>query len=210
MASLTKSDVLAVLAESVTQSMDFYVSTVSIKGLGFTCVADKIRSGEIGVFEGRKNLAFYNDALDVITTMKGTSPGTLSQRAQLLHECTHALIDILHPKGVTRHVDELSSYIVQEVYSSRTQPNRPMGTNSDPKWDAFFKGVASLVKSCGLDKATGNGAKITLKQIEPLRVMLAGLPGVNYGNFDKDDPSGADGILPYTPGARTVRQGFSS
>lgn len=196
MASLTKADVLSVLAESVPQAMDFYVSTVNIKGLGFTSVADKIKSGDIDVAEGSGGLAFYNDGGNLLTTPAGTSPGTLEQRAQLLHECTHAAIDILHPKGLTRHVDELTGYIVQQVYTSRTSPSWQIGTNSDPKWDAFFKAVLKLVQSAGLDKATGNGARITMAQLEPLRVLLVGLPSVNYGSFKETDPSAADGVPP--------------
>jgi hypothetical protein len=69
-----------------------------------------------------------------------------------------------------------------------------VGNKNEP-WENFYRGVESLVKRFGLEKQSGNGARIKADDVEALRVQLAGLPNVNYGNFKKTDPSGADGLI---------------
>jgi hypothetical protein len=72
--------------------------------------------------DAKQNLAFYDNVTDSLTTQSGNSPANLDQRAQLLHECTHALIDVLNIPTVTRYIDELGAYIAQIVYSVRSDP----------------------------------------------------------------------------------------
>ena len=56
--------------------------------------------------------------------LEGGSPGVYTYRKADLeidvrHECTHALIDVFNSGGVTRHMDELASYVAQFVYTMR-------------------------------------------------------------------------------------------
>ena len=69
---------------------------------------------------GTSTLATYNGWTDILTTQKGNPPTDIFDRALLLHECTHALVDVFTGGlKVTRHTDELASYIAQHVYIMR-------------------------------------------------------------------------------------------
>jgi hypothetical protein len=95
---------------------------------------------------------------------------------------------------VTRHLDELASYIAQHVYLIRSDPTSVGGSGTGP-WPTFYSSIVSLIKTFGLETTAGNGKRISLDALEPLRVQLAALPHVNYGRFKKEDLTGADGLI---------------
>src|SRR5215469_8638728 len=109
--ALTTKDVIATLNDNVTLSMFFFVGPIYVSAIGYRLVRDNIYAGDIEVLEGDpgQNLAFYNNKTDTLTTQDGTPPADLDQRALLLHECTHALIDVFNMTAVTRHIDELAA-----------------------------------------------------------------------------------------------------
>jgi hypothetical protein len=191
---LTKEDVLASLADPVALGMDFWVGSVHIEGKLYRDIREHIRAENILVSEGDGVLAFYDNKTDVLTTQRGNSPANVFQKAQILHECTHALIDVFN-KGdkVTRHMDEMASYIAQFVYTMRAVPSAVV-SNRDEPWENFYRDCESLVKRFKLNNPSGNGARITADDVESIRIKLAGLPNVNYGDFKKEDLSGADGL----------------
>ena len=89
-------------------------------------------------------MAYYNSDSDTLTTLGGNPPLSLDQRALLLHECTHALIDVTTSDlNVTRHIDELASYIAQFVYREDL-PDLLSGSNNAP-WFKFYSDVFALV-----------------------------------------------------------------
>lgn len=192
---LTEGDVLNTLGDAITATMDFWVGPVRISGKSYGILGDHIRARNILVVGGTSTLAFYSPRTDVLTTQVGNSPANLQQRALLLHECTHALVDVFTSDiKVTRHIDELSCYIAQHVYAVRSNPATGPAAGTGP-WPIFFNSVAALVKRHRLDTLAGNGSAIKVVDLEPLRLQLAALPGVNYGQFDKDAPTGADGLI---------------
>jgi hypothetical protein len=205
--SLTTADVLDTLNDSVTLGMYFWVGPIFVSGIGYRLVRDNIYGGSIMVLEGAANqtLAFYNSSTDVLTTQTGTSPASLEQRALLLHECTHALIDVFNTSGVTRHIDELAAYIAQLVYTMRSNPSWTMAANNSP-WPNFFQGVFNLIKARGLDTIAGNSTMISVNDLEPLRQQLAALPGVNYGTFARGASSGSNGMDDYGTFMRLARR----
>jgi hypothetical protein len=196
---LTRNDVLDVLADPVISTMNFWVGPVHISGTSYAVIRDHIRADNIHVESGTSNLAFYDDRIDTLTTQAGTSPPNLDARAQLLHECTHALIDVFGGYGVvTRHLDELASYIAQHVYIMRSDPTWVVSPNNVP-WFVFYSSVAWLIRMYGLHTPAGNGRQIGVDALEPLRVRLQALPGVNYGTFVKSDPTAANGLIQSNP-----------
>jgi len=205
--SLTTADVFTTLNDGVTLGMYFWVGPVYVCGIGYRLVRDDIHNGDIMVVEGapNQNLAFYDSSKDMLTTQAGTSPANLDQRALLLHECTHALIDVLDVQGVTRHVDELAAYIAQHVYLVRSNPSWTVAPNNAP-WQNFFQGIFDLIKARRLDTVAGNNTIISVADLEPLRQQLAALPGVNYGSFAKDALSGSNGLSDYGTYMRLARR----
>ncbi len=133
---LTEGDVLDTLSDSVALGIEFYVDKIHIKGEYLTTVRDHIRAGNILVKGGTQDLAFYDQVTDVLLTQKKSPPANDSDRALLLHECVHAMIDVYDPDGaVTRHMGELAAYLTQTTYSVRKNPSSNRngtapGTNS--------------------------------------------------------------------------------
>ena len=209
--SLKVADVLATLNDRVTQGMFFWVGSTYVNANDYNAVRDNILNGNIMVLDGKpdQTLAFYNASTDILTTQNATPPADVGQRALLLHECTHALVDYANNGYVTRHLNELAAYFAQVVYMARSMPGWTMPDNPDPKWAAFFHGVFDMVKDCRLDSLDGNGAGLDSDKLEPLRVQLAALPGVDYGGYAKDTPAGADGVFQYGPIASAVRRKLS-
>jgi hypothetical protein len=157
--ALTTNGVLATLNDSVTLNMYFFVGPIFVSAIGYRLVRDSIYSGDIEVLQGAsgQNLAFYNNKTDILTTQDGTPPADLDQRALLLHECTHALIDAFNLTAVTRHIDELAAYIAQHVYILRSDPGWTVAPNNAP-WQNFFQSVVDIVKARHLDTVAGNNA----------------------------------------------------
>jgi hypothetical protein len=191
---LSEGDVLNTLGDPVTKGMDFWVGPVHISGKSYDTIRDHVKAGNILVVGGTSTLAFYNSDTDILTTQVGTPPANVHQRGLLLHECTHALIDVFtNGLSVTRHIDELASYIAQHVYLMRSDPSWTPGSGSGP-WPTFYNSITTLITNNGLQTVTGNGKRLGVDVLEPLRLQLAALPHVNYGSFKKTDLTGANGL----------------
>jgi hypothetical protein len=191
---LTEGDVLDTLSDPVALGIEFYVDKIHIKGEYLTTVRDHIRAGNILVKGGTQDLAFYDQTTDILLTQKKSPPPDDGDRALLLHECVHAMIDVYDPDGtVTRHMGELAAYLTQTTYSVRkdSSANR---TGTAP-WDKFWGDVFATVRANKLDTAVGNGVKIPSATLENLRRELVALPYVNYGNFSKEATGVSDGLV---------------
>ena len=82
-------------------------------------------------------------------------PPTMVTRALLLHECVHAMIDIVDPKGtITRHMGELAAYLTQTTYSVRKYPTANR-TGTEP-WDHFWGG--NFIRRCARTNWTAQRA----------------------------------------------------
>lgn len=190
---LTQADVLDTLSDPVALGIEFHVDSIHIKGEYLTTVRDHIRVGNILVRGGTEDLAFYDQTADVLLTQKKSPPPDDSDRALLLHECVHAMIDVHNPSGtVTRHMGELAAYLTQTTYSVRKNPaaNRT-GTAA---WDKFWGDLFATVRAHRLDTPAGNGVRIPAATLESLRRQLAALPSVNYGAFSKEATDVSDGL----------------
>jgi len=191
---LTEADVLNTLGDSVARGMDFWAGPVHITGKSYDVIRDHIRVGNILVVEGTSTLAEYDGSTDTLTTQIGNSPGNVHQRALILHECTHALVDLFTGGlRVTRHTGELASYVAQHVYLMRSDPTWAPGTGTDP-WSTFYSSIVVLIKANGLETVAGNGKRIGIDVLEPLRLQLIALPGVRYGSYPRSELARADGL----------------
>jgi hypothetical protein len=133
---LTIKEVLETLEDAVALGIDFYADKIHVKGEDLSRVHERILVGDILVAGGTSDLAFYDPATDVLITQKKAPPADDGDRALILHECVHAMIDIIDPKTtITRHMGELAAYLNQTAYSVRsirqpTEPGRSRGTSS--------------------------------------------------------------------------------
>jgi hypothetical protein len=104
---LTEGDVLDTLSDPVALGIEFYADKNHVKGEHPAAVRDHIRAGNILVKGGTQDLAFYDWTTDGLMTQRKSPPANDGDRALLLHECVHAMIDVYDPGGtVTRHMGE--------------------------------------------------------------------------------------------------------
>jgi hypothetical protein len=191
---LTEGDVLDTQSDPVALGIEIYVDNIHVKGEYLTTVRDHIRAGNILVQGGTDDLAHYFPNTDILLTQQKSPPADDSDRALLLHECVHAMIDIYYPGGnVTRHMGELASYLTQTTYSVRKDPS----ANRDgiAGWDKFWGDLFRTVRAHRLDTSAGNGVKIPSKTLEDLRLELVALPDVDYGNYSKEAKGVSDGLI---------------
>ena len=118
---IRKADVLAVLADPILARMNFSLGQVFVNVREYGKVAEYIRDGDIGVTPGNGALAYYDGRLNTIETQRGNPPLNLADRAQVLHECTHAIVDI-NGADVLRQDDEVAGYLAQMLYMHLSNP----------------------------------------------------------------------------------------
>ena len=133
---LTIKEVLETLEDPVALGIDFYADKIHVKGEDLSRVHERILVGDILVTGGVKDLAFYDSATDVLLTQKKDPPADDDDRALLLHECVHAMIDIVDPKppshGTWANSRPISPRRRTAFASIRqpTEPGRRRGTTS--------------------------------------------------------------------------------
>jgi len=193
---LTEGDVLDALSDPVALGIEFYVDNIHVKGERFTTVREHIRAGNILVKGGdNDHIAYYDHDTDILITQNKSPPLDDEDRALLLHECVHAMIDVYYPKGdVTRHMGELAAYLTQSAYIIRKNPSA--NRDGPDAWEKFWGHVYATVRSFRLDTAAGNGVKIPLPILEGLRRDLIALPepDVNYSEFSRDARGVSNGL----------------
>jgi hypothetical protein len=196
---LAKSTVVKVLNDSATSGLNFHVGRVHINGASYGTIRAHVEKDNILVVYGKSaTMAYYNPGTDILQTQAIAGDVDIDGRALLLHESTHALIDIFHEdEGVTRHFGELAAYVAQYAYTLRSDPGYSLADDGTA-WSSFFKAVIATCKANGLDKASGNGKRLEGVQLEALRLLLVALPDVNYGKIDKDELVDADGLYKVT------------
>jgi hypothetical protein len=191
---LTEGDVLDTLSDPVALGIELYVDKVHVKGEYLTTVRDHIRAGNILVKGGTDDLAHYDQTADVLLTQKKAPPANDDDRALLLHECVHAMIDVYDPDGtVTRHMGELAAYLTQTTYSVRKSPSA--NRDGTAPWDKFWGDLFRTVRANKLDTAAGNGVRIPSATLEDLRLELVALPYVDYGNYSKEARGVSNGLI---------------
>lgn len=185
-----KAEILAVLADPVLNRMNFAVGDIMINARQYKNVADYIADGDISVVVGNGALAFYDGNRNEIETQKGDPPLNLGDRAQILHECTHAIADI-DGLDVLRLTDEVAAYLAQLTYMELSQPGllptgprgpaRPMGR--------LTMGVNAVIRKYELHKPKGFGVSISTLDIWNLANDVRRVPDyVNVKHTDKSTP----------------------
>ena len=165
---LTITEVLETLEDPVALGIDFYADKIHVNGEYLSRVHERILVGDILVTGGTSDLAFYDPPTDVLLTQKKAPPADDGDRALILHECVHAMIDITDPKGtVTRHMGELAAYLTQTAYSVRKYPTA--NRTGTAAWDKFWGDLYATVRAHKLDTKKGNGARIPDATLENLR-----------------------------------------
>lgn len=113
-APLTSIDVIEVLRDPLVRRMKFHVGRITVAAAEYEKVADHIQTGDITVAPARSD-PLYHPGPNTIE-LPGTSPPLdVSVRQNIIHECTHALIDI-NALDVTRLEGEVAAYLAEFTY----------------------------------------------------------------------------------------------
>src|SRR6202011_5216793 len=102
--------------------------------------------------------AYYNAQTNILTTQNATPPPDFDDRALLLHECTHAIVDV-EKDDITQLTNEVAAYLAQHTYLLLANPNYKVPPNNVP-WFNFFNDVVALVKKFKLHQPAGRGAML--------------------------------------------------
>lgn len=122
-----REEIAALLQEPIVRNIEFCLEgRLPIGGDGFSLVRSAIRTGRIAVISDPSLPtgvgASYSGAGQ--TNHIGVHPSlttrdfatSIQMRANVLHECTHALVDLMQAHHTTILSDEAAAYIVQLIY----------------------------------------------------------------------------------------------
>ena len=116
-----KNEVLRVLRHPSLSKINFSVGAITVDAEGYRNVAAYVEAADIKVVPGTEDIAFYDGRLNTITTPAVNPPLDTGRSAQLLHECTHAIVDI-DRLDVLRLDDEVAAYLAQLVFMRVAEP----------------------------------------------------------------------------------------
>jgi hypothetical protein len=191
---VTKHDVLEVLADPKLMKMGFTVGTITVNHQGYRNVYDYIQAEDIQVLPGKETVAFYDGRHNTLITQAGTPPLGLSDRVQILHECTHALIDISGLKVLRLH-DEVAAYLAQVTYAQIESPSSPprslSAVGASPMGKLVFA-MLQVVHSYGLHSSKGFGARIEDWDLVTLTKAVQAFPA--YGHVKASEISVGAGV----------------
>ncbi|TCH99870.1 hypothetical protein EJV46_04180 [Roseococcus sp. SYP-B2431] len=178
-----KTDVLAALNDPTLQRLKFSIGQTMIGPDGFRDVHGAIANDRIAVVpSGSQNqdIAFYNMKTNAIEVPRKNPPLNLSDRAQLVHECVHAMND-LHMVNEVTLVEEAAAYLAQLSFMTLNMPPPivPRPSPLDPRLGPLMR----LMVACNdvaaryrLTEAAGFGASISAVDAFFLALRVRGVP----------------------------------
>lgn len=182
---IKKDDVLAVLADPILARMDFAVGQIHVNAREYRQVADYIRDGDIGVTPGQDAVAYYSGHRNTIETQRGNAPLNLADRAQILHECTHAITDI-NGVDATLQNEEVAAYLAQMLYMHLSDPKPfPVPRPGVGPMGRLVFAVNDIIRKYNLLEPAGLGASISELDIWKLGTDVRRIP--EYANVKPNE-----------------------
>ncbi|TXL70270.1 hypothetical protein FHP25_35170 [Vineibacter terrae] len=173
---ITRDDVLAVLADPLLSRMNFSIGEIFVNAREYGKVAEYIRDGDIGVIPGKDPVAYYDGRLNTIETQQGNGPLGLADRAQILHECTHAIADI-NALAVPRLNDEVAGYLAQLTYMHLANPGPfPASAKGAGPLGRLVVAMGEVIQKYSLHQPTGLGVSISDLDIWKLATDVHRMP----------------------------------
>jgi len=191
---ITKADVLEVLGDPVLKRMFFFVGVIAVSAEEYSNVGDYISDGDIGVVPGKISTAFYSGYRNTIETQAGDPPLALADRSQILHECTHAIVDI-NALDVERVKDEVAAYLAQLTFIVLSNPKFDFGPSVHPAihgspFGELMWSIFQIVRKYNLHNEKGFGARISELDIWNLTRELHAVP--DYAHIKETEKTGGD------------------
>lgn len=174
-----KDEVLRVLRDEDLNKLSFSVGAITVDAEGYRNVAAYIAAKDIKVVPGTEAIAFYDGHSNTITTPAGNPPLDAGGSAQLLHECTHAIVDI-DRLDVLRLDDEVAAYLAQLTYMRLKPPIHgfppPIPSARLGPTMRLMTAFANVIRRYSLHTKDGFGARISDLDIAGLRSVVHAHP----------------------------------
>ena len=188
-----KDDVLAALSDPVLRGFKFSIGQTTVGPDGFREVHGAIASGRIRVATGSDpRIAFYNMRSNTIETPRRNPPLDVGERAQLIHECVHAINDLRFINEATL-IEEAASYLAQLIFMARSLPPRTTRRPSHlhPRLGPLMRLMVAcddVIAQYRLAEPEGFGARISARDALFLSVKVRGVPEyARVGLYEKSN-----------------------
>lgn len=186
---LAKNEVCDVLMSRAAQAIDFKLGTYHIDGTGYFEVMRAIQSERIDIvfFTLPSGAAAgYNDrpysrhpARDALLLPETRPTIKLDYHANILHECTHAIIDMRQSAG-TRGDNEAAAHVAAELFRLNS------GDTGEEMFDPF-KTARNIARAI---RPRPGAAVSTADRTAMIQALVAG----GYKQKQMDKPDTADGL----------------
>jgi hypothetical protein len=194
-----REDIVALLLEPTVVRINFSLGGLSINGAGFGRVRTAILEGNIKLrvdsAQPDGSGAYYvhigNRIFVDPSTFAFGIASRVDMRALMLHECSHALVDLCRAVATTILTDEAAAYIVQLIYlldHGQTDLRRWASHNrGNPLANIFHKAIG-IIDRFGLLRGSAN---LQFSQYNDLRLAVQRDPF--YRRISSSDLTQADG-----------------
>ena len=204
--ALRTEHVLMTLQDARLSNVDFWLGGLHINFGAYKQVADAIIANKIHVIPGDDpEWASYYSSAGVLKLKNGTEmnirANTLvtqnattlddSERALLIHECTHAYVDLSYASATTSLSDEVAAYIAQvtfEMAVAKGQKPKRDGT----RFGRMYHGIGDIVRKFRLNEPAGHGATLQFRDYIHLRGLVHHMK--EYHDIGWTQLSGANGV----------------
>ncbi len=169
-------EIAAILTEPLVVRINFSLSGLSITGAGFGRVKSAIAGNTIRIVTdpdlppeagGKYNASANELAVDPSLTPRGLS-SSVQMRSVMLHECSHALVDLSCASATTILTDESAAYIVQLMYRLGWGQNwlRSWARGTGTPTGRVFREAIAIIDRFGLLR---NAARLCRRDFNSLR-----------------------------------------
>ena len=207
--TIGKQDVLDTLNQPAVKRFKFTVGSLTVSPQGYADVCQAVSDGDIDVKPGGGSDAAYDSRLNTIFTQNGNPPLNVADRAQLLHECTHAIFDAYGWVANLRE-DEVAAYLAQLTFMFIVNPGpfpHHLGRTGRPFADLIF-GFAAVIEKYRLHELAGFGALIDPMDTAALKLLVVRMPKyVALGPADVSSNAGVPGTHSQIEGLRRALRG---
>lgn len=173
--------------------IDFYFEDIHITSNGLREVGEAIRTRRIKVEidpgkEGSKIAAAYTAGTDTLS-IPSSEINNAFDRSQIVHEGTHALMDMYQYKQLTAANDEIIGYVTDAIYLAAEGAAYDFRRINSPDKNILFNAfILVRLKKMAVKK----GVKLTFADTEKIRHSI--FTSEAYGNIPQDTMTHVNGI----------------
>jgi hypothetical protein len=154
----TKADIIRTLSSAACSGITFKIHDIFIHGLEYARVAQKINSGSIQVVQQAAHATNYAEYLaDHDTILVGPS----FDADVIVHEATHAILDMRGPSTRSLYYNEAVAYVAQAMYLFMVKPSLTAGLSiAQAQRFVAQQSIACLFDSNNCAAATAEAAGV--------------------------------------------------